>query len=147
LELARISPIEDNNENRKALFWEIIMQAPRKHIKVTYSSLSSPDPLLHEYFEEDVATTKANLGKTYPFFINGQWRESEKQFEKHSPIDKDMLIGRFQEASKADVDAAVAAAKAAFPAWRDTPWQERVKILQKAADLISERLFEMSAAV
>jgi 1-pyrroline-5-carboxylate dehydrogenase len=133
--------------SRKFLFWEIIMQRPRKHIKVTYSSLSSPDPLLHDYFEEDVETTKANLGKSYPLFINGEWRETKKQFEKRSPIDTKMLIGTFQEASKADVDAAVKAAKAAFSAWRDTPWQERVEILRKAADLISERLFEMSAAV
>ena len=45
------------------------MKAQRKHIKVTYSSLDSPDPLLHDYYEEDVATTKQNLGKTYPMFL------------------------------------------------------------------------------
>ena len=60
---------------------------------------------MHEYFEEDIATTKENLGKTYPLFINGEWRETSKQFEKHSPVDKSMLIGKFQEASKADVEA------------------------------------------
>ena len=41
----------------------------------------------------------------------------------------------------------MAAAKAAYPAWRDTPWQERTALLNKVADLISERLFEISAAV
>ena len=30
------------------------MTAKRKHVRVTYSTLSSPDPLLHEYYEEDV---------------------------------------------------------------------------------------------
>ena len=48
------------------------MAKERKHIKVTYSTLGSPDPLLHEYFEEDVAELKESLGKTYPIFH--QWR-------------------------------------------------------------------------
>ena len=30
----------------------------RKHIKVTYSTLASPDPLLHEYFDEAVEEAK-----------------------------------------------------------------------------------------
>jgi 1-pyrroline-5-carboxylate dehydrogenase len=41
----------------------------------------------------------------------------------------------------------VAAAKAAFPGWRDMPWQERIAILRKAADLISDRLFEIGSVV
>lgn len=123
------------------------MSGQRKHIKVTYSNLSSPDPLLHEYYEEDVASAKQNLGRIYPLYINGEWRETSTTFEKRSPIDTDLLLGYFQESRKSDVDDAVAAAKAAYRKWRDTPWQERVKLLYKVADLISERLFEMSAVV
>ena len=39
-------------------------------------------------------------------------------------------------ASEADVDAAVAAAKAAFPKWRKTPGTERARIMLKFADLL-----------
>ena len=53
---------------------------PRKFIKVTYSTLSSPDPLLHEYFDEAVAEVKANAGKTYPMLIGGEERLGEKSF-------------------------------------------------------------------
>ena len=123
------------------------MTTERKHIKVTYSNLSSPDPLLHEYFDEDVATARANLGGTYPLYINGQWREGEKTFAKYSPIDTNLVIGNFPHASKKDVDDAVAAAKEAFPKWRDTPWQERLSYMRRAAQLISERLFQMAAVV
>jgi 1-pyrroline-5-carboxylate dehydrogenase len=123
------------------------MTKARKHIKVTYSTLGSPDPLLHEYFEEDVAELKQNLGKTYPMFINGEWIEADTTFENRSPINPDWVIGHFPNATATHVDQAVAAAKAAFPAWRDTPWQERNSILTKAADLISTRLFEISAVV
>lgn len=123
------------------------MAKDRKHIKVTYSTLGSPDPLLHEYFEEDIATLKQNLGKTYPMLINGEWVESDNTFADCSPINTDWVLGHFPSATANDVDKAVQAAKAAFPAWRDTPWQERNAILTRAADLISERLFEISAIV
>ena len=123
------------------------MTKARKHIKVTYSTLGSPDPLLHVYFEEDVAELKNNLGKSYPMYINGQWVDSENAFENRSPINTDWLLGNFAQASTGHVNQAMAAAKAAYPAWRDTPWQERTALLNKVADLISERLFEISAAV
>ena len=48
------------------------MAKERKHIKVTYSTLGSPDPLLHEYFDEDVAELKQNLGKNLRHVH--QWR-------------------------------------------------------------------------
>ena len=37
------------------------------------------------------------------------------------------------------------AARAASPDWAGTPWQERVSILDRAADLISERRSELAA--
>lgn len=123
------------------------MKKERKHIKVTYSTLGSPDPLLHEYFEEDVAELKQNLGKTYPMYINGEWVESNSTFEKRSPINTDWVMGHFPNGTEEDIDKAVKAAKEAFPAWRDMPWQDRNDIITKAADLISERLFEISAVV
>jgi 1-pyrroline-5-carboxylate dehydrogenase len=120
---------------------------PRKFIKVTYSTLSSPDPLLHEYFEEAVAEVKANAGKTYPMLIGGEERMGEKAFPKLSPVDTNLVLGYFQKGTAKDANDAVAAARAAWPKWRDTPWQERVAIMRKAADLISERLFYMGAAM
>ena len=123
------------------------MAKKRKRIKVTYSTLGSPDPLLHEYFEEDVAALKNNLGQRYQMLINGEWVDGAGSFENRSPINTDWLLGVFARASADQVDQAVAAALAAFPAWRDTPWQERCALLNRVADLISERLFEISAAV
>ena len=123
------------------------MSKKRKHIKVTYSTLGSPDPLLHEYFEEDVAELKTNLGGRYHNFINGQWQAGDATFKGFSPINTDWLLGEYALASDAQVGQAVAAAQAAFPAWRATPWQERCNLLERVADLISERLFEISAVV
>ncbi len=123
------------------------MAKNRKRIKVTYSTLGSPDPLLHEYFDEDVADLKQNLGRSYSMLIDGQWIAGDRSFEGRSPINTDWLLGKFALSSGEHVRQAVAAAKAAFPAWRATPWQERCARLTQVADLISERLFEISAAV
>ena len=47
----------------------------------------------------------------------------------------------------ADVDEAVAAARAAQPAWAARPWRERVAIIKRAGDLISERLMTNAAVM
>ena len=47
--------------------------------------------------------------------------------------------------TREDVRDAVAAAKEAFHAWANRPWQERVAIIRKAADLMSEQRNELSA--
>lgn len=123
------------------------MTTEERKFKVTYSTLASPDPLLHEYFDKAVEEVKENLGETYPLYINGEERYTDNTFAKVSPADLDMVMGHFQKGTADDANDAVAAAKAAFPKWRSTPWQERVAILRKAADLISDRLFYMAATM
>ncbi len=116
-------------------------------IKVTYSTLASPDPLLDQLYEEAVARVKQNFGQTFPLYINGEERFAENTFTKVSPVDRDVEMGFFQKGTEEDALDALSAARAAFPAWRDTPWEDRVAILRKAADLISERLFDMGAVM
>ncbi len=116
-----------------------------ERIKVTYSTLSSPNPRLHQLYDEAVERAKANFGKNYPLYINGEERFAEKTFAKHSPINLDWVMGHFQYGTEQDVDDAIAAARAAFPKWSGMPWQERIAIMRKAADLISDRLFDMGA--
>ena len=60
-------------------------------------------------------------------------------FEVRSPIDRDVLVGTFAKGTGADVERAIAAARRAAPAWAATPWQDRLAILRRAAELISER--------
>ena len=55
------------------------------------------------------------------------------------------VIARVPRSAKADVDAAVAAAKAALPAWAKTPVAERAALLDRVADLLEARLDEAAA--
>ncbi|MBE2237485.1 MAG: aldehyde dehydrogenase family protein [Caldilineaceae bacterium] len=117
----------------------------RKHIKVTYSTLGSPDPLLHAFYEDALTAARASLGQTHRLLINGAWVEARTTYTTCSPIDTSVAVGHFQDGDAGDIDRAVRAARAAFPAWRATPWQERVTLLRQVAALISERLFDIAA--
>lgn len=82
---------------------------------------------------------KANLDARYDLYINGQWGPASdgKVFTAYNPATGEKLA-ECAEATKEDVDAAVKAAWAAFPAWRDMGIAERAGILEKIADIIDE---------
>jgi malonate-semialdehyde dehydrogenase (acetylating)/methylmalonate-semialdehyde dehydrogenase len=57
------------------------------------------------------------------------------------------VSGKVELASKATVEAAIAAAEAAFPAWRDTIPVKRARILARFQRLLEERADEICAAI
>jgi 1-pyrroline-5-carboxylate dehydrogenase len=117
----------------------------KPRIKITYATLSADNEDLHAGFEAGLAKTRASLGGYYRNYIDGAWRDGEGTFEARSPIDRELLLGTFARGTTADVDEAVVAARAAQPAWAALPWRERVAIITRAGDLISERLMDYSA--
>ena len=84
--------------------------------------------------------------RVYKNFINGEWVEARagNTFENINPADHSDVIGIFQRSEKSDVNDAVAAAKAAYPAWRLTPAPKRAEILFRAAQMLAERKEELA---
>jgi 1-pyrroline-5-carboxylate dehydrogenase len=119
----------------------------RPRIKITYATLRADNEELHAGFEEAVARVRAGLGAEHANYIDGAWRAGARTFEVRSPIDRDIVLGTFAEGTPADVDTAVGAARAAQPAWAAMPWNERLAIMRRAAELISERLMDNSAVM
>ena len=72
-------------------------------------------------------------------FINGQRVASTETFLNTSPIDGTVL-GEIARGGQAEVDQAVAAARAAFPAWAALGPQARGVILHRLADMVEENL-------
>lgn len=107
----------------------------------------NPPEELHERYESALAEVKADFGKEYEMIIGGQDRKAAATFEDHSPINTDWVLGHFQKGDAKDAADTIKAARQAFPSWSATPWQERVALLRKAADLIDERIFKFSAIV
>jgi alpha-ketoglutaric semialdehyde dehydrogenase len=82
--------------------------------------------------------------ETFRNYINGEW-VSGPTFENRNPANTDEVVGLFVKGSAADVDAAAAAAEAAFPAWSGMPGPGRGAFLFKVADIL-DRKFDSIAA-
>ncbi len=115
--------------------------------KLTYATMFDPPEMLHDKFEAALATLKAQLGRDYPMLINGQDRFVQGKFDDRSPINTEWLLGTFQKGSAQDARDALAAARAAWPTWAGMTWQDRVKLLRKAAALIEKRVYAIGAVM
>ena len=113
--------------------------------KITYTSTPEQIRAMHAAFDEALAAVEGDFGRTHPMVIDGQERTAAATFEVRAPANHDTLLGVFQGGTQVDVDDAVAAAKASFPAWAGLPFGERVAIFRRAAGLIRERKFRISS--
>jgi aldehyde dehydrogenase (NAD+) len=76
-------------------------------------------------------------------YIGGEWVEGDGTTHNVNPSDTNDVVGAYARASAAQLDEAVAAARAAFPAWsRSTP-QERHDILLRVSTEILARRAEL----
>ncbi len=63
-------------------------------------------------------------------FINGEWLEGKGVRENINPSDLTDMIGTYAQADKAQTESAIAAAKAAQPAWAATTPQQKADVLE-----------------
>ena len=89
--------------------------------------------------------SKTNAGK---FYIDGAWVApvEMRTIDVINPA-TEAVIGQIPLGSAADVDRAVAAARAAFPAYAATSREERMALLQRIIDVYKRRFAEMGAAI
>ena len=83
-----------------------------------------------------------------PQYINGQWVESTatEWLDVPNPATGEALA-RVPLAGAEEVNAAVQAAAAAFPAWRSTPPEDRIQPLFKLKMLLEEHIDELSRII
>jgi aldehyde dehydrogenase (NAD+) len=83
----------------------------------------------------------ASRPNVYRNFIDGEWVEAStgETFENRNPADTRDVVGIFPKSAKADVNAAVDAAKRAFAKWRLVPAPRRAEIIYLAAEMLAER--------
>ena len=75
--------------------------------------------------------------------INGKAVAGKDYFETINPATQEVLA-EVASGGAAEVDAAVAAAKEAFPKWANTPATERAKLVRKLGDLIAKHVPEIA---
>lgn len=82
---------------------------------------------------------------TFKNLVNGEWVTSKnnKFIDIYSPIGG-CIVGKVSEMTKEEVDFAIKCADEAQKSWRNVPVNKRAEILYKAADLLIEKVDEMS---
>ena len=115
--------------------------------KITYVTLSADEKIDSEY-EAALARFRHDLDEYYPMYIEGEEvRSDEGEFVHRSPIDTSIVVGHFQKGTGTHARLAIEAAKRALVTWGNLSWQERVRIMRRAADLIDQRKFDIAAAI
>ena len=90
-------------------------------------------------------TDHFTIEKRYGHFIGGEFREPKKgeRFATVNPATEESIC-EVAQGSQQDVDAAVAAAKKALPAWRKLSGEERGRYLFRIARIVQERARELA---
>jgi 1-pyrroline-5-carboxylate dehydrogenase len=115
--------------------------------RVTYSNTGEDFSGVHAHLDMIMADAEARLlGKVRPALIGGRDRSDGEVIAAHSPIDRNIVLGKFPLADAALVDEAVGAARGAYPAWRDLGWPKRVEILRAGAEVLQSRKWDVSIA-
>jgi 1-pyrroline-5-carboxylate dehydrogenase len=74
-----------------------------------------------------------------PLVIGGRELRTGRAVEVLAPHAHAARLGQAHQAGSAEAQAAVDAARAAFPAWSTTPWHERAAVFLRAADLLATK--------
>jgi len=102
-------------------------------------------PAVRESFEAALVRAEEKTGGYTPLIIDGREVETAKTILSVNPAAPQQIIGKAASATPKEADQAVAAARAAWPAWRDTPAAERAALLFRAADRLQRDRIDLAA--
>lgn len=94
-----------------------------------------------------ISNLKDSTEQRYQNFIAGEWTDSRsgETFVSTNPARTSDVIGHYQKSTSEDLEKAVAAAKAAQPAWAATPAPIRGDVLLRTAQILEQRQDELAS--
>ncbi len=98
-----------------------------------------------EAYVAALAEIRGRFGARYPLRIGGRDVETARTLDSVNPAAPDEVVGTVAYGGRAEAEAAVAAARAALPAWRDAAPAERAGVLFRAAELMRAETMALSA--
>jgi len=116
-------------------------------VRITYATMSADNEELNTGYEKAVTDARARLGETHGVIVDGEVRTDREMYEERSPIDDEIVIGHYAQASNQDIDDAIGAAGAFQPEWEATGWQARRDLMLRAADIMQEQVFDLAALI
>jgi acyl-CoA reductase-like NAD-dependent aldehyde dehydrogenase len=87
--------------------------------------------------------------QTLSNFICGKWARPETgcYYSTHNPAHPDQVLGEFPCSGLKDVEAAVSAAKQAFPGWANTPGPQRGALLFRFAQMLEDSKSDLARII
>jgi RHH-type proline utilization regulon transcriptional repressor/proline dehydrogenase/delta 1-pyrroline-5-carboxylate dehydrogenase len=80
-----------------------------------------------------------------PVVLDGRRKPMTRTFDRECPSEITRIVAGVAMASAEDADAAIRAAHAAYPAWRDKPLSERIELLKRLGDRLQKDRYELAA--
>ena len=114
-------------------------------VRSPLSSGTGAPPVSAEIHGRRARATEGPSSNHCPLIVAGEQLFTDKTFDSVNPSHRGQIVGRCSSATADDAQRAIAAAKAAFPAWRDTQANQRAEMLLRAAGILRRRRFELSA--
>jgi len=85
------------------------------------------------------------MAKRLKYLVDGEWLETESGvYYEITNSSTGEVMAEAPRCTTAEVDSAVAAAAAAFPAWRDTPVTQRVQVMFRLKALLEAELHDLA---
>ncbi|HET8548170.1 MAG TPA: L-glutamate gamma-semialdehyde dehydrogenase [Bryobacteraceae bacterium] len=95
--------------------------------------------------EHALDTVRRQFGREYPLLIAGERMETGDTLISRNPSRPEEIVGIHHKANAGLARLAVEQAYKNFPAWRDTPAEDRLSMLLSAAALLRQRKLEFDA--
>ncbi len=95
--------------------------------------------------EDALAKVRSEFGREYPLRIGSEWISTGDMLTSVNPSNVREVVGVHHKATPDLANRAVERAFAAFPSWRRTPAEERVRLLLEASRILRRRKFEFDA--
>ncbi len=107
--------------------------------------LDFKEPENKRQMQAALAHVESQLGHSYDMVIGGKRVRSERTITSVNPARPMQIIGQHAKAGEEHVEQAISAAQHAFTSWSRWSMEDRVAILLRTADLVSEHKFELCA--
>jgi len=95
--------------------------------------------------KDALQATRKQFDRFYPLVIGGREVRTEREIASINPARPSEIIGRVAKGNRTNADAALEAARTAFPKWSRTTVDDRARLLERTADLLRKERFELAA--
>jgi len=123
---------------------EVKLQKP-EFVNEPFVDFSKPEN--RAAMEAALKKVASEFGREYPMVIAGQEVKSAEKLQSTNPSHPSQVIGVVQAASAEQANRAIESANQYFDTWKRVPAEKRTEMLFRAASIVRQRKFELSALI